>query len=118
MKRNMTILVIAISVLMLTVSTSAAQEINADDFGVNDASGDQGTIVPVPVEITNLQNGPLAGIIFDVSYDSNILELTSMNVERGALTSGWDAPSFNPANGRISIVFRGVGTEIPNDSSG
>ncbi|MCD4650225.1 MAG: PKD domain-containing protein, partial [Candidatus Cloacimonetes bacterium] len=45
-------------------------------------------------------------------------ELTSMNVERGALTSGWDAPSFNPANGRISIVFRGVGTEIPNDSSG
>ncbi len=43
----------------------------ATNFGVNDAFGDQNTFILVPVNITNVQNGPIAGIIFDISFDSS-----------------------------------------------
>jgi hypothetical protein len=87
------------------------------NFGLNDSQGNQNTFVLVPVNITNAQTGPIAGILFDISFNSSVINLTSARVTRGGLTSAWDAPSFNPVNGRISIVGVG-GSEIPNGANG
>jgi hypothetical protein len=115
--RNNRKLIMALSALMLAISIAAAQP-TATNFGVSNAFGDPNTFVLVPVNITNVQNGPIAGIIFDISYDSSIINLTKERVQRGDLTSGWDSPDYNPVNGRISIVSGGSGTEIINGTSG
>jgi hypothetical protein len=108
---------IALAALALLVSSIGAQPM-AIDFGVNDTSGDPNTFVLVPVNITKVQNESIAGIIFDISFDPSVINLTRDRVEKGDLTSAWDSPGFNPANGRISIVFNGSGTEIPINGSG
>ncbi len=110
-------LILSVAVLMMAVSTSLAQP-TATNFGVDDTSGNQNTFLEVPVNITNVQNAPVAGIRFFISFDSNIINLTSEGVKRGDLTSTWDAPLFNPVNGGIVIIFEGIGTEIPVGSSG
>lgn len=76
----------------------------ANSLGVNNASGNQNTFVLVPVNITNLQSETLGSIIFDIAFNSSIINLTSTRVTRGDLTSSWDSPSYNPANHRISII--------------
>ncbi len=110
-------LAIALAALALLVSTISAQP-TAIDFGVDDTSGDPNTFVLVPVNITEVQNESIAGIVFNISFDPDIINLTEDRVQKGDLTSAWDSPGFNPANGRISIVFNGSGTEIPINVSG
>ncbi len=110
-------LAIALAALALLVSLISAQPM-AIDFGVNDTSGDPNTFVLVPVNITEVQNDSIAGIDFDISFNSSVINLTKDRVQKGDLTSSWDSPGFNPANGRISIVFNGSGTEIPINVSG
>ncbi len=110
-------LILSIAVLMLAVSTTVALP-TATNFGVNDASGNQNTFVQVPVSITNIQNGPIAGIIFKINFNSSIINLTKARVTLGDLTNEWDAPSYNPTTGIISINYGGSGTEIPNGESG
>lgn len=86
--------VIALSVLVaLTFSASAADPI-ADSFGVEDANGYKNTIVTVPVNITNPQNGPIATIIFNISYNKTVINFTE--VQNGDLTSvGWNMPTYS-----------------------
>ncbi len=90
----------------------------ATNFGVNNASGSPNTFVQVPMNITNVQNGPIISIIFSVSFNAGVINLTSTRVTRGGLTSAWDSPSYNPATGVIQITYGGSGTEIPNGASG
>ena len=102
--------------LVFAVSSVSAQP-TANEFGVNDAIGNPGTYVIVPVNITNAQNGPIPSILFDILYNNSIINV--VDAERGDLTSGWDTPSkYNHAWGtRVSIV----GTEtnaIQNGSTG
>ncbi|HWQ96112.1 MAG TPA: cohesin domain-containing protein, partial [Candidatus Methylomirabilis sp.] len=106
-----------LAVLIIAISAAAALP-TATSFGVEDATGDQNTSVEVPVNITDVQGDPVAGIIFDVTYDPNVLNLTKPNVKRGSLTAEWDAPLINLATGRVSIVYGGSGTEIPTGASG
>ena len=107
--------IVMLSVLVVVMSVSAQP--TAESFGVNDASGDVGTYVIVPVNITNAQDGPIAGVIFDISYDTGILNV--VGAERGDLTSGWDTPSkYNHAWGtRVSIVGT-TANAIQNGSTG
>jgi hypothetical protein len=112
-RKSMTIL----AVFLLVASTAAALP-TATNIVINDASGNPNTFVNVPVNITNVLNEPIAGIVLDISFNSSVINLTANRVEKGDLTSAWDSPSFNPANGRLSIVFKGAGTEIPVGSSG
>src|SRR3972149_1405345 len=112
---------IALAVLIITISAAAALP-TANNFGVKDATGDQNTYVEVPVNITNVQNDSIASIIFDITFDPSVLNLTKVNMEKkaalGDLTSQWDSPFFNPLNGRIGLVYGGSGTEIPVGASG
>lgn len=110
-------LTIALTVLVLFISTASAQP-KAAYFGVNDVSGYLNTFVLIPVNITNVQNESIVGIVFDISFDPSVINLTKDHVQKGDLTSGWNSPNLNPANGRISIVFGSSGTEIPIGGSG
>jgi Cohesin domain len=115
-KKNRKI-IMAISVLVLAVSITSAQPM-AINIGVSDTHGNPNTFVLVPLNITNVQNESIVGIVFDISFDPSSINLTRNHVQKGDLTSAWDSPSLNPANGRISIVFGGSGTEIPINGSG
>lgn len=110
-------LMTTLAVFLLVASTAAAIP-SATNIVINDASGNPNTFVNVPVNITNVLNEPIAGIVLDISYDSSVINLTASSVEKGTLTSAWDSPNFNPANGLLSIVYHGAGTEIPVASSG
>jgi len=110
-------LAIVLAALILLVSSISAQSM-ATDFGVNDTSGDSNTFVKVPVNITDVNNESIAGIIFDISFNSSVINLTKDGVQKGDLTSAWDSPRFNPNNGRISIVYSNNGTEISKGRSG
>ncbi len=79
----------------------------ADTVSVADASGDPGTYVVIPVTITNVQDGSIISIIFDVVYNNNALSV--VDVQKGALTSFWDSPSMNNFawGTRVSIVYDG-----------
>ncbi len=102
--------------LILITSTAAAQP-TAANFGVNDASGNPNTFVLVPVDITNVQNGSVAGIGFSIAFDPNVLSLTAAGVSRGDLTTLWDSPGYNPISGQIYIVTAAANA-IPNGSTG
>jgi len=85
-------------------------------LGVENVEAAQNSSVEVPVNISNVKEDSIAGIGFEIKFDSTVLNLT--NVKKGNLTSSWDLPSFNPTNGKISIVYAGSGTEIPIGSNG
>lgn len=87
----------------------------ADNFGVADNSGDQGTYILVPVNITNARDGPIICVIFNILYNNSIINL--VEVHKGDLTSDWDTPSYWGT--RISILYDGVTAHaIQNGSNG
>ncbi|MCK4732114.1 MAG: hypothetical protein KAT65_06600, partial [Methanophagales archaeon] len=90
-------LVIGITLLLLTAvfGTFAALTLSlptATNFGVGDTSGYKNTHVLIPVNITNVQNGPVPCIKFDVLYDNRVINVT--DVQRGTLTSDWAIPAY------------------------
>jgi len=84
--------IVLLSVLVMVMPVSA-QDPTADSFGVDDASGAHGTSVIVPVNITNVSNGPIRGIVFNVAYDKTVINVT--DVSRGNLTSTWGTLGVN-----------------------
>ena len=107
--------IVLLSMIAMAIPVSAQP--TADSFGVNDANGYVGTYVIVPVNITNVQNGPIACVIFDINYDTGILSV--VGCERGDLTSTWDAPYYNNFDWgtRVSIVGTAANA-IQNGSTG
>ncbi|MCG7850285.1 MAG: PKD domain-containing protein, partial [ANME-2 cluster archaeon] len=76
-------------------------ETMADSFGVNDASGATGSIVPVPLEIVNVENGPIQTITFEVGYDESVIMLDSVDVT----LSGWIATLGSDNHSITMITF-------------
>ena len=111
------VVAIALSVLVaLTLSASAADP-TADDLSVDNASGYQNTIVSVPVNITNPQNGPICTITFDLSYNSSIINVTALH--KGTLTSDftiWD-PIYDDWGIAVTIM-KGEVPGIPDGNNG
>jgi len=91
----------------------------ADSIGVEHARGYKNTTVSVPVSISNTQNGPVTCIIFDVSYDNNVINV--VDVKKGTITTSWKSPTYcNFEWGtKVSIAYTGRDVEaIPNGTSG
>ncbi|KAF5437429.1 Cohesin domain-containing protein, partial [Candidatus Methanophagaceae archaeon] len=76
--------VIVLSVLVAFTSSASAADPSADSFGVEDANGYKNTIVSVPVNITNPQDGPICTIKFKLLYNRSIINVTAFH--KGALT--------------------------------
>ena len=87
----------------------------ADCLGIEDASGSSGSYVEVPVNITNVRNGPIQGIRLGVDYDKNILNMTS--IRSGDLTSKWTTMRLGEDR-RTMLIVTGSDDAIQNGSSG
>jgi hypothetical protein len=88
------------------VSPISAQP-TANNFGADNAEGYTNTYVEVPVNITNVQSGPIVSLIFDIAYDNSVINV--VDVQQGSLTSLWDSPCINSFawGTRVSIVYDG-----------
>jgi len=87
----------------------------ADRFGVEDASGKSGTYVEVPVNITNVWNGPVQSIRLGVDYDESVLNMSS--ISKVDLTSKWT--TIRLGEDRHTIIVTGyMDDAIQNGSSG
>ena len=120
MKKNV-ILVAAIVVAAMVFCTNPVPALpTADVFGIEDAGGYKNTYVEVPVYLTNVQDGVVSSIIFNIEYDNDVVLV--VDVETGDLTSFWDTPAFNSNfewGTRVSIVYDGVDEHaIQEGSSG
>jgi hypothetical protein len=111
-------LTMAIAFTLPIVCASPAFALStADTVGVADASGDPGTYLEVPVTITNVQNGPIISMIFDVIYNNDALSV--VDVQKGALTSFWDSPTMNNFawGTRVSVVYDGLNSHGVEDGA-
>ncbi|MEA2076071.1 MAG: carboxypeptidase regulatory-like domain-containing protein [Euryarchaeota archaeon] len=91
----------------------------ADSFGVENASGRSGTYVELPVNVTNVMNGPILGIGFEIAYDKNVVNVT--NVSKGNLVSDWANPNVNNNftwGTKITIAGSYAADAIPNEANG
>jgi hypothetical protein len=88
----------------------------ADCFGVGDATGRSGTYVQVPVNITNVRNGPVQGIRLRIDYNESVLNLTS--ISNSDLTVNWTALQLGADRHTITIATAYTGDAIPDGSSG
>jgi len=106
------------AILGMFVPFALAQP-TADSFGVEPASGYKNTTVSVPVTISNTQNGPVTCIIFDVSYDNNVINV--VEVKKGTITTSWKSPTYCNFDWgtKVSIAYTGRDVEaIQNGMSG
>jgi hypothetical protein len=104
-----------VSVAMVLAAVPVYAQPTAESFGVEDASGDSGTYVEVPVTITNVTNGPVQGIRCRVDYNENVLNLTGIN--NGDLTPAW-IQQLGADRHTITIATAYTDRAIPNGRSG
>jgi len=100
----------------VTLVTETGAVPTADSLGVEDASGWSGTCVGVPVNITNVRNGPVQGIRLRMDYNESVLNLT--NISNGDLTSVWTQLQLGEDRGTMVIATGETGDAISNGSSG
>ena len=99
-----------------TITVSSTGVPTADSLGVEDASGWSGAYVGVPVNITNVRNGPVQGIRLGVDYNESVLNLT--NISNGDLTSAWTHLQLGEDRHTMVIATTNTGDAISNGSSG
>ncbi len=78
MKKQKKGLVIGLTMLALfaifaTFAALALGPPTANSFGVEDTIGYKDTHVLIPVNITDVQDGPIPAIVFNVLYDNSVL---------------------------------------------
>ncbi len=110
MKKGRNGLVIGLSILVVaaafvTFTPLALAVPTATNIGVSDAHGYTDTYVLVPVNITNVQDGPVPSLIFDIIYDNSVINVT--DVQKGALTLNWQTPAYcnHEWGTRVAIVY-------------
>ncbi|KAF5437424.1 Cohesin domain-containing protein [Candidatus Methanophagaceae archaeon] len=113
--------VVLVAAIALSILVSASADPSADSFGVDDASGynNASVAVPVSVNITEVKDGPVPSLIFDISYDNSVINVT--DVQNGTLTSDWDTPAYCNHEGgtKVAIVYDSVDEHaIQNVSTG
>lgn len=114
--KGVLVAVLALSVLVAFIIPASAVPA-ADDLGVENASGYKDTLVSVPVNITNPQNGPIEAISFDILYNKSVINVT--DVQRGNLTSDWATLLPNNTFDWGTSVYVGAGgTVIPDGTNG
>nr|QNO56726.1 hypothetical protein HGIILDEE_00015 [Methanosarcinales archaeon ANME-1 ERB7] len=113
MKKGRNGLVIGLTILITaaafwTFTPLALAVPTATNIGVADAHGYTDAHVLVPVNITNVQDGPVPSLIFDILYDNSVINVSE--VQKGALTLNWDTPAYcnHEWGTRVAIVYDSV----------
>jgi hypothetical protein len=97
-------------------ATPTAPGPTATNLGVYDATGDLGTYMLVPVNITNTANGPIMSIKLDVLYDEAVLELVSL--KKGELTTTWGTFQLGSNKHSLTLATMDLAQAISNGSTG
>ncbi len=84
--KGVIVIIMALSMLVAFILPASAAPA-ADKIGVVNECGYKNTCVTVPVNITNVTNGPIGGIDFNISYNKSVINVTG--VQEGDLTSDW-----------------------------
>ncbi len=112
------VIVMIVFSVFITATFPSLAIVTADSFGVEDANGYKNTEVLVPVNITNVQNGPILSIRFDIHYNNSVVNVTG--AKKSTLTSFWDIDFNNFAWGtRVALLYDGSTTHaLQNGSTG
>jgi hypothetical protein len=103
-------------VLVISLTALVLAQPTAESFGIEDASGRPGTYVEVPVNITNVMNGPVQCIRLKVDYTDSVLNLT--NINNSDLTSTWTQLQLGEDGHTMTIATAESEAAIPNGSCG
>ena len=101
---------------MQYVNVYSSLPLMADTFGVDSSTGQPNTSVVVPLNITNVRDGPIQTITFSIDYDESVILLQS--IEKGPLTSSWGIVSLGGDKHSIALSTFSQADAIPNGSSG
>jgi hypothetical protein len=84
--------------------TDQSIEIRVAGIYLEDTSGYQGTVVDVPVYLTNVDGEGISSISFSIDYSANILEAMGFSTT-GTLLEPYGDPAFNSYNGGVNVAF-------------
>lgn len=89
----------------------------ADSLGVDDANVDPNMFVLIPVNITNVMNGPIQTIKFDVLYDND--KMTLNKIKASDLTaSGWGTIALGKNKKSVTLNTADTSMAISNGAIG
>ena len=108
--------IVLLSVFAMVMSATAVVQM-AEELGVNDAMGNSGDYVEVPVNITSTMNGPIEVIGFHIRYDKTVLNLTEDRISAGVLTSTGCMEFHTIGIEEDNIRFVCINNGIPNEST-
>jgi hypothetical protein len=103
-----------------TTESAPATYPTADSISVESAKGNNSQTIQVPVNITNVANGPLKVIKFDVNYTHSVVDI--LGVTRGDVLpstafSEWGV-SFGSNHESITLSTTDESIALPNGSTG
>jgi len=116
-KKTLLVMGISLFVVILTPSIFAQLQM-ANEIQVPDVVITQGNSVIISVNLSDTSNGPIQTIMFDVEYNSSVIELSS--IEPGNLTpvsNGWQH-ILGDNNRSITIAAITKENAIANGSTG
>jgi hypothetical protein len=64
--------------IIVVFGSVALSQPTADHIGVASDTGENGQTIQVPVNITNVANGPLQVIMFDVNYTHSVMDIVAV----------------------------------------
>ena len=99
-----------------TLLVNPSLPLMADSFGVNDATGQPNTSVIVPLNITNVHNGPIQTITFSLDYNESVIRLQS--IQKGPLISTWGIITLGSDKHSIALSTLSQADAIANGTSG
>ena len=117
---SMVNIVLTALTVIVVLSSVASSQPTADNISVASATGMNGQTIQVPVNITNVANGPLQVIMFDVNYDHDVIDIlgvTPGDVLPGTPYSDWSV-SFGSNHKSITLYTSDQSIALPNGSTG
>ncbi|MHC1593402.1 MAG: carboxypeptidase regulatory-like domain-containing protein, partial [Methermicoccaceae archaeon] len=88
----------------------------ADTFGVDSSTGQPSTSVVVPLNITNVRDGPIQTITFSMDYNESVIQLQS--IQKGPVISSWGLVSLGGDKHSIALSTFSQTDAIANGTSG
>lgn len=111
--------ILVILLLLFSMNSTIAQP-TADWLGIEeDFTIIENSSTAVSINISNIQNEPIAAIILSIEFNKSIVNIS--NIDRGELVMNWDAPYLKHFDWGIRVVTVYSGNEgdaIPVGSSG
>ena len=103
MKKNILVGLVALLVFVVASIGVGTCQPTADWLGIeSDFTVIEKESVTIPVNISNTQNDTIAGIILNIEYNKNVLNLTGIN--KGNLLANWDTPYFKVFEWGVRMV--------------